>query len=215
MRNKCSVRINEVVPDLEVETDTGRFSLHQWIGESWEILFPHPKDFTPVCTNEFSALAKCGDAKKARNTKALGVLVDSIDDHKKWRQDIELYGNLKPSFPIIGDVNLVVSKAFDMLPADAYLPDGQTPNDTAIRSVSPSGQTSNWSCRWHIPWRLAEILLRSSEHLMRFNCRLAKAPQRRQISRPVRMWLSRLPSTMRKPKAGLAVLKNDCHICER
>ena len=124
------------MPDLEVETDTGRFSLHQWIGESWPILFSHPKDFTPVCTTEFSAVAKLEDAWRARNIKVLGVSVDSIDDHKKWKQDIESYGNHKPSFPIISDVDLVVSKAFDMLPADAYLPDGRTPNDTAtVRSV--------------------------------------------------------------------------------
>ena len=130
------VRINDVVPDLEVETDTGRFSLHQWIGDSWAILFSHPKDFTPVCTTEFSAVAKLEDAWKARNTKVLGVSVDSIDDHKKWKQDIAAYGNHNPSFPIISDVDLVVSKAFDMLPGDAYLPDGRTPNDTAtVRSV--------------------------------------------------------------------------------
>ena len=125
-----------MVPDLEVETDIGRFSLRQWIGEPWAILFSHPTDFTPVCTTEFSAVAKLEDAWKVRNTKVLGVSVDSIDDHKKWRQDIELYGNHKPSFPIISDVDLVVSKEFDMLPADAYLPDGRTPNHTAtVRSV--------------------------------------------------------------------------------
>ena len=131
-----TIRINEIIPDIEVQTDTGKIKLHEWVGDSWAILFSHPKDFTPVCTTEFSAVAKLEDAWKARNTKVLGVSVDSIDDHKKWKQDIESYGNHKPSFPIISDVDLVVSKAFDMLPADAYLPDGRTPNDTAtVRSV--------------------------------------------------------------------------------
>jgi alkyl hydroperoxide reductase subunit AhpC len=131
-----SIRINDTVPDITVDTDNGVFSLHEWIGTSWAILFSHPKDFTPVCTTEFSAVAKLESEWEKRGTKVIGVSVDGVDDHVKWKSDIETYGNHRPNFPIIADTNLVVSKAFDMLPSEAYLPDGRTPNDTAtVRSV--------------------------------------------------------------------------------
>ena len=131
-----SIRINDTIPDIAVDTDKGMFSLHEWIGNSWAILFSHPKDFTPVCTTEFSAVAKLEHEWEKRGTKVIGVSVDGVDDHVKWKSDIESYGNHKPDFPIIADTNLTVSKAFDMLPSEAYLPDGRTPNDTAtVRSV--------------------------------------------------------------------------------
>ena len=131
-----SIRINESIPDIEVETDKGKFKLHEWIGDCWAVLFSHPKDFTPVCTTEFSAVAQLADEWAFRKTKVIGVSVDSIDDHKKWKEDIETYGKSKPDFPIIADTNLTVSKAFNMLPAEAYLTYGRTPNDTAtVRSV--------------------------------------------------------------------------------
>jgi len=131
-----SIRINDTIPNINVNTDAGSFDLHEWVGDQWAILFSHPKDFTPVCTTEFSAVAKLEDEWKARNTKVIGVSVDSVEDHKKWKNDIETYGKHKPSFPIISDIDLALSKAFDMLPSEAYLPDGRTPNDTAtVRSV--------------------------------------------------------------------------------
>lgn len=131
-----SIRINDTIPNLNVNTDLGELSLHEWIGESWAILFSHPKDFTPVCTTEFSAVANLENEWNERNTKVIGVSVDGVEDHKNWKKDIESFGKFKPSFPIISDVDLVVSKAFDMLPSEAYLPDGRTPNDTAtVRSV--------------------------------------------------------------------------------
>ena len=131
-----SLRINDTIPDLNVETDQGSFSLHEWIGDSWAILFSHPKDFTPVCTTEFGAVAQLKDEWAKRGTKVIGVSVDGVEDHKKWKKDIEKVGGADPSFPIIADDGLAVSKAFDMLPAEAYLPDGRTPNDSAtVRSV--------------------------------------------------------------------------------
>lgn len=130
------LRINDTIPDLTVETDQGTFSLHEWIGDSWAILFSHPKDFTPVCTTEFGAVAKLADEWEKRGCKVIGVSVDSVEDHKKWKGDIEKVGGAKAGFPIIADVGLEVSKAFDMLPAEAYLPDGRTPADSAtVRSV--------------------------------------------------------------------------------
>ena len=130
------LRINDTIPDLTVETDHGTISLHDWIGDSWTILFSHPKDFTPVCTTEFSAVAQLAHEWEKRGTKVIGVSVDGVEDHKKWKGDIEAYGGAKAGFPIIADAGLAVSKAFDMLPAEAYLPDGRTPADSAtVRSV--------------------------------------------------------------------------------
>ncbi|MGZ2255900.1 peroxiredoxin [Roseobacter sp. A03A-229] len=130
------LRINDTVPNLTVETDHGTLQLHDWIGDSWAILFSHPKDFTPVCTTEFGAVAQLADEWEKRGTKVIGVSVDGVEDHKKWKGDIEKVAGAKAGFPIIADDGLEVSKAFDMLPAEAYLPDGRTPADSAtVRSV--------------------------------------------------------------------------------
>ena len=130
------LRINDTVPDFAAETDQGTIQFHDWIGDSWAILFSHPKDFTPVCTTEFSAVARLNDEWKARGTKVIGVSVDGVEDHKNWKKDIEEYGKANPGFPIIADDGLAVSKAFDMLPTEAYLPDGRTAADSAtVRSV--------------------------------------------------------------------------------
>jgi alkyl hydroperoxide reductase subunit AhpC len=130
------LRINDTIPDLTVETDQGSISLHDFVGDNWMILFSHPKDFTPVCTTEFGAVAQLADEWEKRGTKVLGVSVDGVEDHKKWKGDIEKVAGAQAGFPIIADDGLAVSKAFDMLPAEAYLPDGRTPADSAtVRSV--------------------------------------------------------------------------------
>lgn len=131
-----SLRINATVPNFTAETNQGTIKFHDWIGDSWAILFSHPKDFTPVCTTEFGAVAQLKDEWEKRGTKVIGVSVDGVDDHKKWIGDIEKVGGADVGFPIIADEGLEVSKAFDMLPEDAYLPDGRTPADSAtVRSV--------------------------------------------------------------------------------
>lgn len=131
-----SLRINETVPDFEAQTSQGNISFHDWIGDSWAILFSHPKDFTPVCTTEFGAVAKLDAEWKKRGTKVIGVSVDGVEDHKGWVKDIESYSGSGVDFPIIADEALKVSKLFNMLPAEAYLPDGRTPADSAtVRSV--------------------------------------------------------------------------------
>ena len=131
-----SLRINDTVPDLTVTTDLGTFSLHEFIGDNWTILFSHPKDFTPICTTEFGAVAQLTEEWAARDTKVIGVSVDGVEDHKKWKGDIEKVAGTTAGFPIIADDGLELSKAFDMLPSEAYLPDGRTPNDSAtVRSV--------------------------------------------------------------------------------
>ena len=130
------LRINDTIPDLTVETDHGTISLHGWVGDSWAVIFSHPKDFTPVCTTEFGAVAALKDEWAKRGVKVLGISVDGVEEHGRWKEDIRVAGNAAPDFPIAADHDLAVSKAFDMLPAEAYLPEGRTPNDTAtVRSV--------------------------------------------------------------------------------
>jgi len=130
------LRINDIVPNFTAETDHGTISFHDWIGDSWAILFSHPKDFTPVCTTEFGAVAQLADQWKALNTKVIGLSVDGVEEHHAWKQDIESVSGATAGFPIIADISLEISKQFDMLPADAYLPDGRTAADSAsVRSV--------------------------------------------------------------------------------
>ena len=108
-----SLRINDTIPDLTVETDQGTISLHDWVGDSWAILFSHPKDFTPVCTTEFGAVAQLADEWEKRGTKVMGISVDGVEEHKKWKGDIETFAGAKAGFPIIADNDLTVAKAFD------------------------------------------------------------------------------------------------------
>lgn len=130
------LRINDIVPNFTAETDQGTITFHDWIGDSWAILFSHPKDFTPVCTTEFGAVAQLADEWAKRGTKVIGLSVDGVAEHVKWKSDIEGFSGAKAGFPIIADQDLAVSKAFDMLPAEAYLPDGRTAADSAsVRSV--------------------------------------------------------------------------------
>lgn len=130
------LRINDTVPNFTADTDQGQITFHDWIGDSWAILFSHPKDFTPVCTTEFGAVAQLADEWDKRGTKVIGVSVDGVEEHKGWKKDIETVAGTGAGFPIIADEGLEVSKAFDMLPAEAYMPDGRTPNDSAtVRSV--------------------------------------------------------------------------------
>jgi len=130
------LRINDIVPNFTAQTDKGEIKFHDWIGDSWAILFSHPKDFTPVCTTEFGAVSQLADEWDKRGCKVIGLSVDSVEEHHGWKKDIESYASAKAGFQIIADEDLAVSKAFDMLPADAYLPDGSTAADSAsVRSV--------------------------------------------------------------------------------
>ncbi|CTQ33602.1 peroxiredoxin [Jannaschia rubra] len=131
-----SLRINQTVPDFEAETSEGHIRFHDWIGDDWAILFSHPKDFTPVCTTEFGAVAQLDAEWKKRGVKVIGISVDGAEEHRKWKSDISEFAGAEAGFPIIADESLEVSKAYDMLPDDAYLPDGRTPDDTAtVRAV--------------------------------------------------------------------------------
>lgn len=131
-----SVRINDIAPDFTAESTAGTIRFHDWVGDGYAIIFSHPKDFTPVCTTEFGAVAQLSAEFAKRKTKVVGVSVDKVSEHQKWKKDIEAFGGAPADFPIIDDTSLTVAKAYDMLPAEAYLPDGRTPADTAtVRTV--------------------------------------------------------------------------------
>ncbi|MGC1488977.1 MAG: peroxiredoxin [Albidovulum sp.] len=130
------LRINDIAPDFTTDSTEGRISFHDWIGDNYAILFSHPKDFTPVCTTEFGAVAQLAGDFEKRKTKVMGVSVDNVADHEKWKRDIEAFANAPANFPIIDDSSMTVAKAYDMLPAAAVLPDGRTPAHTqTVRTV--------------------------------------------------------------------------------
>jgi alkyl hydroperoxide reductase subunit AhpC len=112
-----SLRINDVAPDFTAETTKGTINFHEWIGDSWAVLFSHPKDFTPVCTTELGYMAKIEPEFTKRNTKLIGLSVDPVDSHNNWAKDIEETQGYLPKYPMIGDPQLKISKLYNMLPA--------------------------------------------------------------------------------------------------
>jgi alkyl hydroperoxide reductase subunit AhpC len=132
-----SLRINSEAPNFTAETTQGKINFHEWIGDGWAILFSHPKDFTPVCTTELGYMAGLQPEFAKRNTKILGLSVDSVNNHGKWATDIEETQGHKVNYPMIGDPELKVAKLYDMLPAEAgETCEGRTPADNAtVRTV--------------------------------------------------------------------------------
>jgi alkyl hydroperoxide reductase subunit AhpC len=132
-----SLRIGDVAPDFTADTTQGKIRFHEWIGDSWAILFSHPKDFTPVCTTELGYMARLQPEWDKRHTKIIGLSVDSVDDHKRWSKDIEETQGARVSYPLIADPDLKIAKLYDMLPAEAQgEAKGRTPADNAtVRSV--------------------------------------------------------------------------------
>ena len=131
-----ALRINDTAPDFTADTSDGEISFHEWMGDNYAIIFSHPKDFTPVCTTEFGAVAQLAPEWEKRGVKVLGVSVDSADEHRKWKRDIEAFAGTPANFAIVDDTSLKVAKLYDMLPADAYMPDGRTAADSAtVRTV--------------------------------------------------------------------------------
>jgi thioredoxin-dependent peroxiredoxin len=131
------MRINETVPDFTAETTEGPIKFHEWIGDGYAVLFSHPKDFTPVCTTELGYMAGLSDEFRKRNAKIIGISVDPVESHQRWKADIEKATGNKVSYPMIGDPTLSVAKSFGMLPAEAGDScEGRTPADNAtVRSV--------------------------------------------------------------------------------
>lgn len=131
------LQLGQIAPDFEAETTEGRIRFHEWIGDSWAILFSHPKDFTPVCTTELGYMAKLKPEFEKRNTKVIGLSVDPADRHAKWALDIAETQGTAPNFPMIGDTDLKVSKLYGMLPASAgETSEGRTAADNmTVRNV--------------------------------------------------------------------------------
>ena len=113
-----TLRIGDLVPDFEADTTEGPIRFHEWIGNSWTVLFSHPKDFTPVCTTELGYMARQKSEFDKRNTKIIGLSVDPVESHKRWAADIQETQGAAPNYPMIGDTRLEVAKMYGMLPAD-------------------------------------------------------------------------------------------------
>jgi alkyl hydroperoxide reductase subunit AhpC len=132
-----SLRINQTAPDFTAETTHGALNFHEWIGDGWAILFSHPKNFTPVCTTELGAMAGLEGEFRKRGVKIIGISVDPVTSHDKWKQDIKVATGFDVGYPLIGDKDLKIAKLYDMLPEDAGdTSEGRTPADNStVRSV--------------------------------------------------------------------------------
>jgi alkyl hydroperoxide reductase subunit AhpC len=132
-----ALKIGDVAPDFEADTTEGRLRFHDWLGDSWGVIFSHPKDFTPVCTTELGYMAKLKPEFDRRHVKVIGLSVDRVDSHARWASDIAETQGYAPNFPMIGDPDLAVSKLYGMLPADLEGScDGRTPADNqTVRNV--------------------------------------------------------------------------------
>jgi len=132
-----TLQLGDTAPDFTAETTEGTISFHDWIGDGWAVFFSHPKDFTPVCTTELGYMAGLKEDFARRNCKILGISVDPVENHNKWKADIEAISGNTVDYPMIGDPKLEVAKLYDMLPAGAGdTSEGRTPADNAtVRSV--------------------------------------------------------------------------------
>jgi len=132
-----ALQLGDIAPDFEADTTEGRIRFHDWLGNSWGVIFSHPKDFTPVCTTELGYMAKIKPEFDKRGVKIIGLSVDPIDLHKKWSEDIKETQGVAPNFPMIGDPDLSIAKLYGMLPASTNgTSQGRTPADNqTVRNV--------------------------------------------------------------------------------
>ena len=130
------LQLGDIAPDFQADTSEGRISFHEWLGDSWGVLFSHPKDFTPVCTTELGYMAKAKPAFDARNAKIIGLSVDATSNHVQWAQDIADTQGTAPNYPIIGDSDFNVSKLYGMLPESVE-------GDTASRTPADNQTVRN------------------------------------------------------------------------
>jgi alkyl hydroperoxide reductase subunit AhpC len=137
METTMALQLGETAPDFEADTTEGRIRFHEWLGDSWGVLFSHPKDFTPVCTTELGYMARIKPEFDKRGVKIIGLSVDPVESHKKWASDIKDTQGVAPNFPMIGDPTLAISKLYGMLPASVgNSSDGRTPADNqTVRNV--------------------------------------------------------------------------------
>src|SRR5256885_12388806 len=115
-----ALRLGDTAPDFQAQTTQGPIHFHEWLGNSWGVLFSHPKDFTPVCTTELGYMARLKPEFDKRNVKIIGISVDPADSHSRWAKDIEETQGTAVNYPMIGDPDLAVAKLYEMLPAEAY-----------------------------------------------------------------------------------------------
>ena len=131
-----ALRINDTAPDFTANTTEGEISFHDWIGDGYAVMFSHPKDFTPVCTTELGTMAGMAEQFAARNAKIIGISVDPVEDHHRWKSDIQTATGNAVAYPMIGDPEMEVAKLYDMLPASETQVEGRTPADNqTVRSV--------------------------------------------------------------------------------
>jgi alkyl hydroperoxide reductase subunit AhpC len=136
MEADMAVRIGDVAPDFTADTTQGKIRFHDWIGDSWAVLFSHPKDFTPVCTTELGTMARLKPEFDKRNAKIIGISVDPVSDHTRWAKDIEETQGTAVNYPIIGGEDLEIAKAYDMIHPNASGGGPRTANDIAtVRNV--------------------------------------------------------------------------------
>lgn len=140
-----SLRINDQAPNFQADTTQGPIDFHEWIGESWAVLFSHPKDFTPVCTTELGYMARIQPEFEKRNTKIIGLSIDPLDDHRRWLKDVEDVGKASVNYPVIADTNLSISKAYNMFPADetGTAAERTAMTNATVRSVFVIGPDKN------------------------------------------------------------------------
>jgi alkyl hydroperoxide reductase subunit AhpC len=131
-----TLKLGDVVPDFEADTTEGRIKFHDWIGDSWAVLFSHPKDFTPVCTTELGYMANAKPEFDKRDVKIIGLSVDALENHEAWAKDIEETQGTAPNYPIISDDDFNVSKLYGMLPAE-------TSGDVAVRTPADNQTVRN------------------------------------------------------------------------
>jgi thioredoxin-dependent peroxiredoxin len=136
-RHAMGLRLNDTAPDFTAESTKGTINFHDWIGDGWAVLFSHPKNFTPVCTTELGAMAGIADQFAKRGAKIIGISVDPVESHAKWKDDIKTATGFSVDYPLIGDRDLKVAKLYDMLPAAAGdSSEGRTPADNmTVRTV--------------------------------------------------------------------------------
>jgi thioredoxin-dependent peroxiredoxin len=132
-----ALQLGDIAPDFEADTTEGKIKFHEWLGDSWAVMFSHPKDFTPVCTTELGYMARIKPEFDKRGVKIIGLSVDPVESHKKWSNDIKETQGTAPNYPMIGDADLKISKLYGMLPASTSgASEGRTPADNqTVRNV--------------------------------------------------------------------------------
>jgi alkyl hydroperoxide reductase subunit AhpC len=165
-----SLRINDIAPDFTAETTEGPISFHDWIGDGWAIMFSHPKDFTPVCTTELGTMAGIAGEFTRRNAKIIGISVDPVESHNKWKADIKTATGQDVGYPMIGDPDLTIAKLYDMLPAETTGTfEGRTPADNqTVRTVFVVGPDKKIKLTMNYPMttgRNFEEILRALDSL--------------------------------------------------